>query len=227
MMHLGLLSDPWRVDVAPEPLQAEQLIHWEHAVLSELEVLVQSLQMTNRHSASTADTLIPLLFGSLDALRDQIHGFQALAKTYRTRIHGDFHLGQVLRRTDSRYVIVDFDGEPHRSLTARRQKYAPLRDVAGMLRSFAYARGTVERESGDVNRAGLRAWESGARSAFLSAYSEAVASAPVRLIPESVDDVRRALSALEIEKAIYECNYELNNRPDWLWLPLSRLVQSG
>jgi maltose alpha-D-glucosyltransferase / alpha-amylase len=94
------------------------------------------------------------------------------------------------------------------------------------MRSFAYCRGTVEHEAEPETAATLRAWESSARAAFMDRYSDVARTAPVPIIPEAPDEIRRGLAALEIEKAVYECGYELNNRPDWLWLPLSRLVQS-
>ena len=103
-----------------------------------------------------------------------------------------------------------------------------LRDVAGMLRSFSYARGTAERSSQSTGRpeAWLE-WERSTRDRFVRRYLERISNHPIRLVPSSAEDVRIALGALELEKAIYECGYELSNRPEWLWLPLSRLVRAS
>jgi maltose alpha-D-glucosyltransferase/alpha-amylase len=123
---------------------------------------------------------------------------------------------------------VDFDGEPNRPLSERREKYSALRDVAGMLRSFAYARGTAERAGdGRDHSAAWLAWENDARDRFIRRYQERLSDHAILLIPERTEDTRVAFTALELEKAIYECGYELGNRPDWLWLPLSRLVRAG
>ena len=98
-----------------------------------------------------------------------------------------------------------------------------------MLRSFAYASATValESESGSHRRASLRAWEHDARDTFLAAYLRTVRTHRPDLIPSADDDVRQAVEALELEKAIYEVEYELNNRPAWLWLPLTQLARTG
>lgn len=225
-MHLGLLSDPWRSDVSAEPISDGTLTEWEEGILAELDGLAGTLKSGTPSTDESVSLLLPLLSGALPALRDQIRGIRALAGTYRMRIHGDYHLGQVLRTIDDRYVVVDFDGEPQRTLDERRRKYSALRDVAGMLRSFAYARGTAERSMPDRSAADFRTWESEARRALLDGYFPVARSAQVPILPAAADDMRRALTALEIEKAIYEFGYEINNRPEWLWLPLSRLVSA-
>ncbi len=118
-----------------------------------------------------------------------------------TRIHGDYHLGQLLARTDGGFSVIDFEGEPARPLAERRRPTSPLRDVAGMLRSLDYAARTAE-AAGSVAAA---AWLPQARDAFLGAYG---ATGPL-------------VEAFELEKACYEVRYEASNRPDWLWLPLA------
>lgn len=223
-MHLALLGDPWRKDVSPEPIRSEHISQWEFAALEALESLSQSLEARDPSADPKAADLVPLLQSSLPILRDQISGFQGLSGSYRMRVHGDYHLGQVMKAIDGRFVIVDFDGEPNRPLAERRQKFSALKDVAGMLRSLAYARGTIEQRSAAELSADLRTWEFDARSAYLDSYLILVREAPVPIVPTASDDIRRALAAIELEKAIYECGYELSNRPDWLWLPLSRLV---
>jgi trehalose synthase-fused probable maltokinase len=227
-MHIGLTSDPWRRDVAPEPIKSADIADWEQAginALGELERKIAGLQSTLQPDALRLVRLLPT---AAAVLREQIHGFGALRGTYRIRIHGDYHLGQLLRKPDGGYVVVDFDGEPNRPLHERRDKYSALRDLAGMLRSFAYARGTAERSDPVLGRsAAWLAWENRARDLFIRRYLGRVARQPTPLVPASLEDTRIALAALELEKAVYECEYELGNRPDWLWLPLSRLVRAG
>jgi maltose alpha-D-glucosyltransferase / alpha-amylase len=149
----------------------------------------------------------------------------------KTRFHGDYHLGQVLRAEDAdpgserEWVVLDFEGEPARPMAERRAKQSPLRDVAGMLRSFNYAvRMAIAREdraaatSSAPIEAWAAAWEREIRQIFLDAYTEAVAGS--RLVPEDPAAMRRALAVFELDKAIYELGYELNNRPDWIWVPV-------
>jgi maltose alpha-D-glucosyltransferase/alpha-amylase len=140
-----------------------------------------------------------------------------------TRIHGDFHLGQVLvAGTD--VVIIDFEGEPLKSLKERRAKMSPMRDVAGMIRSFDYAAGVVERE-GQLSASGLghaRAhallddFRRTAQTAFLAGYDEGRGSA-------LTSQEQKLVTAFAIEKAAYEITYEAANRPDWIDIPLRGL----
>jgi len=145
----------------------------------------------------------------------------------RIRCHGDFHLGQVLF-TGKDFVIIDFEGEPARSIGERRLKRSPLRDVAGMLRSFHYAahsalftqraRGVERREDLDFLASWADSWRLWMGAAFLRDYLEAVS--PGRLLPESGPEIELLLEIFLLEKAVYELGYELNNRPDWVVIPL-------
>ncbi|QXC59777.1 hypothetical protein KSP35_15500 [Aquihabitans sp. G128] len=139
------------------------------------------------------------------------------------RHHGDLHLGQVVLGPDG-WVILDFEGEPTRSLDERRQRHSPLRDVAGMLRSFAYAAATHRRSDGRPLSPG---WEPAARAAFLDGY---LATVDPALLPSSAAATRTLLTLLELEKVVYEIDYELAHRPDWVGLPvegLRRLLEGG
>jgi trehalose synthase-fused probable maltokinase len=113
------------------------------------------------------------------------------------------------------WVILDFEGEPARSLAERRRKRSPLRDVAGMLRSFAYASNAVALLRGVDPPDG---WEERARSEFLSGYFETVDPA---LLPAGQVAIDRLLAVFELEKAVYELRYELDNRPDWVSIPVN------
>ncbi len=132
----------------------------------------------------------------------------ASAETARaTRIHGDYHLGQLLR-TGTGFTVIDFEGEPARTLAERRAPASPLRDLSGMLRSLDYAAQVAHRDRGGPLP---DSWVPAARAALLSGYG-GLTHAEERLC-----------TAFEIEKACYEVRYEANNRPDWLWLPLAAL----
>jgi trehalose synthase-fused probable maltokinase len=134
------------------------------------------------------------------------------------RTHGDYHLGQTLH-TPRGWVIIDFEGEPARPLPERRLKRSPLRDVAGMLRSFAYVTSAVELLRGQAAPEG---YEQRMREQFLSSYFAAVDST---LMPSGETAIANLLSIYELEKAIYELRYELNNRPDWTPIPVAGIVR--
>ena len=139
------------------------------------------------------------------------------------RIHGDYHLGQTLHN-EYGWTLLDFEGEPARPLSARRQKRSPLRDVASMLRSFSYATWAVKLQRGLEAPDGF---EDRARTAFLDAYFGTVDPA---LLPTGQTQVSSLLSTFELEKALYELQYELDNRPDWVPIPVAgilRLVEAG
>jgi maltokinase len=131
-----------------------------------------------------------------------------------TRTHGDYHLGQTLN-TSTGWIILDFEGEPARPLPERRQKRSPLRDVASMLRSFAYVTSAVEMMEG---RQAPEDFEQRAREHFLGQYLEHV---DPTLLPAGEAAIANLLSIYELEKAIYELQYELNNRPDWVPIPVA------
>jgi maltokinase len=133
------------------------------------------------------------------------------------RTHGDYHLGQAIWNGES-WVIFDFEGEPARSVVERRRKRSPLRDVAGMLRSFAYAASAAELERSVEPPEG---WEERARDAFLGGY---VSEVDPNLIP-SGSSFDRLLAVFELEKAVYELRYELDNRPDWVRIPVAGVLR--
>jgi maltokinase len=130
------------------------------------------------------------------------------------RTHGDYHLGQTLR-TQSGWVILDFEGEPARSLPERRQKRSPLRDVAGMLRSFAYVASAAQIQRGVE---APEDWEERARKTFLAHYLEHVEPS---LLPHGEQAIANLLAVFELEKAVYELRYELDHRPDWVSIPVA------
>ncbi|MGI9189984.1 MAG: alpha-glucosidase C-terminal domain-containing protein, partial [Longimicrobiaceae bacterium] len=245
-LHLALASAPRdRADLAPEPLTSDDVAHWTRAahaqvtaVLGEVAARIESIP------GAVAPALLPHLDAAVRAephAKLLLNGMQRLEEggTVKTRLHGDLHLGQLLRaaghpRADTEpWYVIDFEGEPIRSLAERRAKNTPLRDVAGMLRSFSYAACTAEtawrqtHPDADVERirrwAG--AWEREVRERFLTAYLERTDHAP--FLPSDPAAVREVLAALELDKAVYELGYELNNRPEWLWIPLRALPKNA
>jgi maltose alpha-D-glucosyltransferase/alpha-amylase len=164
---------------------------------------------------------------------DLLHQLDALERLQspivRIRCHGDYHLGQVLV-TEGDVVIIDFEGEPARPLAERRRKWSPLRDVAGMLRSFSYAALTglaaaTQTRPEDVERLTPWAdlWETWIGALFLRAYLTGTHGAA--FIPADTGDLDALLNAFMLDKALYELGYELNNRPDWVHIPLTGLLR--
>ena len=164
------------------------------------------------------EALEPILNRS-DDVRERLRGLGQLGAIGKIiRPHGDYHLGQVLFASGN-WLIIDFEGEPARPLPERRRKRSPLRDVAGMLRSFAYAAsaGTILRGV-DVPDG----WEERARGEFLDGYLSTVDHS---LLPASEEATTRLLTIFELEKAVYELRYELDNRPEWASIPVAGMVR--
>jgi maltose alpha-D-glucosyltransferase/alpha-amylase len=140
---------------------------------------------------------------------------------HKIRVHGDYHLGQTLK-TRTGFVIIDFEGEPARSLAARREKTSPLKDVAGMLRSFDYALATAA--DADPVRLNPRRRSFDLRRPFLDAYFQQAAATGSMTVPESPGDRIAWVRFFELAKAFYELEYELNNRPTWARIPLAAIL---
>jgi maltose alpha-D-glucosyltransferase / alpha-amylase len=208
----------------PEPLDGGALSALleemqTHAAVS-LRLLEQRLPMLNEASRAQADAVLV----SRTALLGRFEELRTLDRAgSRIRIHGDYHLGQVLR-TEEDFVILDFEGEPARPISERRAKQSPLKDVAGMVRSYSYAAYaalfTFTVHAPDTF-AGLEswadAWQHWAAEAFLGGYKTTMGDAA--LVPTD-DSSSVLLQAFVLDKALYELAYELNNRPDWVRVPL-------
>jgi maltose alpha-D-glucosyltransferase/alpha-amylase len=146
----------------------------------------------------------------------------------RIRCHGDYHLGQVLF-TGKDFVIIDFEGEPARPVSERRLKRSPLRDVAGMLRSFNYAAlsklksNAIRPEDALQLKPWAAYWTLWVSVSFLKGYLEATRQAV--FMPKSPDEITLLLDIYLLEKVIYELSYELNNRPDWVGVPIAGILE--
>jgi maltokinase len=209
-LHSALGSDLSSPAFAPEKPSAESLGLLTASVDEAIERIF--LQLPDRAS------LEPIA-GRGEEVREQLRlltGGGAAGKVIRT--HGDYHLGQTLL-AERGWVVLDFEGEPARALPERRRKHSPLRDVAGMMRSFAYAASASEILRGVVPP---EDWERRARDEFLDAYLESVDPS---LLPAGRPGVEQLLSVFELEKAVYELRYELNNRPDWVGIPVTGILR--
>jgi trehalose synthase-fused probable maltokinase len=209
-MHAALGSDPSDPDFAPEQPSSESLHLLTATVDEEIERVFLDLP--------DAPALAPIA-GRGEDVREHLRAMSGIGVAGRViRHHGDFHLGQTML-TDRGWIILDFEGEPARSLRERRLKRSPLRDVAGMMRSFAYVASAAGILRGVTAPAG---WEARARDEFLAGYLERVDPA---LLPPGQEAVKRLLAVFELEKAVYELEYELNNRPDWVGIPVAGIVR--
>ena len=210
-MHTALAADPEDPHFAPEEPSAESVALLAASVDEEIERLFRDLP--------DLPALVAVA-GRSGELRDLC---QALAQIgppgLLIRVHGDYHLGQVLWSASEDWVVIDFEGEPARSLPERRNRYSPLRDAAAMLRSFAYAEDAAKLLRGVDAPAG---WEERCREAFLEGYREDV---DPRLLPPSSAGADRLLALFELQKLVYELRYEIANRPDWVGIPVAGLVR--
>ncbi len=225
-LHRALATPTGDPAFEPEPITPDDARMWRARVR---EQAAQTLDLVSRPAdlpeAVRQDAAA--LLAHRDAVFALIESLGTAPAGIKIRHHGDYHLGQVLLQRND-FVIVDFEGEPARPLAMRREKSSPLRDVAGMLRSFAYAghaavqRCTVETPDDRARWKPLLAgWESEARAAFLSAYDHCARAAHLYA---SLEDARPLLRLFELEKALYELRYELRNRPEWTSIPLATLL---
>ena len=232
-LHLALASDPEDPDFAPQPFSETDLRAFAN---SALRLLAANFDLLRRlrdgmadHSRQDADGVLRL--EEVARRRFQILAGLKISATV-TRIHGDYHLGQVLF-TGGDFVIIDFEGEPARALEDRRKKRSPLQDVAGMLRSFHYAAYAplLQQQSGkDLVEEQLQVlghhaeyWQTWVSAAFLRTYLEV--SGDANFIPNDREELALLLDLYLLDKAVYELGYELNNRPSWVRIPLDGISQ--
>jgi maltose alpha-D-glucosyltransferase / alpha-amylase len=228
-LHLALASPTDDPAFAPELLTPESF----KDVLQELQRHASRvLDVLRERVSHLPDEVIEIAAGVLSRRRRILDHFGTLIsigfQTQRIRIHGDYHLGQVLRvKTD--FVILDFEGEPARSLAYRRAKQCPLKDVAGMLRSFSYAAYSsllnyTARHPDDLARLEpwAQLWERTASAAFLRAYRETARGAA--FMPPERSGFQKLLDMFLLDKALYEVLYELNARPAWVRIPLMGIM---
>ena len=223
-LHVALAQPSDDPDFAPEPMsplyQRSLYQSMRSSVRRNLALLRRRKSTLSEDTAEAATELVAREAEILDRLREVA---RRKVDSVRTRIHGDYHLGQVLF-TGNDFVIIDFEGEPLRPLSERRIKRSPLRDVAGMVRSYHYAarsgliqrleEGVIGTEEGARLEPWVDTWFQWAAAAFLEGYLEATDGTSV--VPRDGDDLRMMLDAYLLDKAMYELGYELNNRPNWV-----------
>jgi maltose alpha-D-glucosyltransferase / alpha-amylase len=226
-LHRALATRTGDAAFDPEPVTERDLAQWKAAVRAEAVATFELLAAHRGHLTSPARDDAAELLERRDRLLRHVDACRLpRGAALKTRTHGDYHLGQVLlNKLD--FVITDFEGEPARTIEARRAKHSPLKDVAGMLRSFNYARWTALRQAleghADYERLAPFAedWEARVRRAFLGAYAESVRASGLYA---SFEDMRELLELFELEKALYELRYELGNRPGWVGIPLAGIL---
>jgi trehalose synthase-fused probable maltokinase len=210
-MHAALASDSSDPAFAPEEPSAENLGILAATIDEEIGSVFANLP---------PDPALEPIAGRSEEVRDSLRALAGIGGAGRViRHHGDYHLGQALWSGDD-WVILDFEGEPARSLPERRRKRSPLRDVAGMLRSFAYAASVAEMEHGVAETAD---WESRSREEFLAGYLPA--AEPASILPPGRESLEKLLALFELEKAVYELRYELDHRPEWVRVPVAGIVR--
>jgi len=210
-LHTTLGSDSTDPAFTAEEPSAESLALLTATIDDEIETVFAELP--------TDETALAPIAGRAEDVRERLRGLSQLGAIGKLiRHHGDYHLGQVLWASGD-WLVIDFEGEPARPLAERRRKRSPLRDVAGMLRSFAYAA-----TAGSLLR-GVEVpedWESRAREEFLAGYMDTVDHS---LLPAGEEATARLLAIFELEKAVYELRYELDNRPDWISIPVAGILR--
>ncbi len=230
-LHLALASDRHDPSFAPEPITRQDATEWVASIKQHIEGVLGAIHRNvSSYDPALQKTVADVLRKKPDYLK-KVEDLQELGdvKISKIRCHGDYHLGQVLK-TEEGFCILDFEGEPLRSLESRRHKTSPLKDVAGMLRSYSYAAHAGLRAldpAGEHQRAYLESWahtwERMASRSFLAGYLDETRRAQADFVPASHDLLHRILSVFVLDKAIYELGYELSHRPTWVSLPLEGL----
>ncbi|HTG27911.1 MAG TPA: putative maltokinase [Methylomirabilota bacterium] len=235
-LHLALGSPaaPTEADFAPEPFDDKFQRSFEDALLELTNRIFGQLRHAQDRLPENAKPKVEKVLGSEPQIIERFHAaLSAPIRAVRTRIHGDYHLGQVLY-TGADFVIIDFEGEPARPLSQRRLKRSPLQDVAGMLRSFHYAAhapllastGSVNVDDGNREKLNgwAEVWGKWISDRFLEEYLKTARGA--EFLPPSREEIMALLQLHVLEKAVYELGYELNNRPDWVAIPLEGISKT-
>ena len=227
-LHAALASDPADPAFAPEHIsQQDQRSIYQSlngVALRSMELLRSQLKKLPEDAREEARQVLELEPRIMSTLRAFLG--RRLTST-RIRVHGDYHLGQVLY-TGHDFVIIDFEGEPTRTLYERRLKRLALKDVAGMLRSFHYASETalksenIPAESTVRSQAWSRLWVESVSASFLRSYMSTAGTAS--FVPHGTEDLELELRTMLLEKALYELRYELNTRPDWVRIPVRGIL---
>ena len=222
-MHTALAAPTNDPAFAPEPFTQQQAAAEVGAMNRLVDQVFQTIRVRMAQQPAELQPMLKRILDSKPAIRSRFAMLTAAPLTaLRSRTHGDYHLGQVLVTPDNDFVIIDFEGEPARSLEERRAKRSPLRDIAGMLRSFDYAAATVV-AGDDRHTVWARWWVGEATEQFLRGYHITAGAASFQ--PTRQGERLQLLDAYLIEKAVYELHYELNNRPTWVRIPAQGILR--
>jgi maltose alpha-D-glucosyltransferase/alpha-amylase len=229
-LHRALAEKTGDPAFNPEPITNTDLDEWNQQLQDEAITTLEKLARHQHGLDESVQSQTIRLLASRKKVLDRIRALRPVdLQAVKTRYHGDYHLGQVLV-VENDFVIIDFEGEPARSLEERRRKHSALKDVAGMLRSFNYAAFTALNQITQERPADfpllepfVRDWERRTVDAFLTGYRDGVADSPV--YPEGPTYAQALIDQFVLEKAFYELRYELDNRPVWVGVPLSGLYE--
>ncbi len=224
-MHLALSSRPEEVDFTPEPFSLFYQRSLFQSMRTLLRRVMQTLKSRLRNLPADLQAEASWILGAEASILSRLQKITARKlDTARIRIHGDYHLGQVLY-TGKDFILIDFEGEPARAMTERRLKHSPFRDVAGMMRSFHYASCNALLREASLRPDDIPAmmpwtdlWYKFIWGVYLNSYFETVKGAP--FIPGKKEETETMLKIFLLEKAVYELGYELNHRLDWLMVPI-------
>ena len=229
-LHIALAQHTGNAAFEPEPITEKDIAHWVADVSRECHTTLAQLVQRATTWAEPMATLAARVTNAGARLEARIQqAAQTTPAGVKTRLHGDFHLGQVLiHRND--FVLIDFEGEPQRTQEQRRTKHCALRDVAGLLRSFDYARHTALEQSVQASGAHERLeplaqqWLQRVRAGFLHTYSTVAIAGGLYPDQAGFDRALALLDLFELEKALYEARYEMDNRPEWVGVPLAGIL---
>jgi maltose alpha-D-glucosyltransferase/alpha-amylase len=227
-MHMAFATPTDDPAFAAEPVEAADMSRWVDATLEEAEKAFEQLKLAASSLTETSAADVDSLTKARKALTKRLETMRGMSPAgLKTRIHGDYHLGQVLVAQGD-VMIIDFEGEPQHDMAERRAKHSPLRDVAGMVRSFDYAAWSaldrLQARTGSPDpllRERAFAWRDRSVRDFLAAYWDAATRSG--LTPEA-DAFRGLLDLFLLQKGFYEVNYEAANRPAWLSIPVRGLL---
>lgn len=224
-LHNALASIGGNEAFAPVAVSHEDTLRWAADFSKLTDSVMRTLEARRHLLEGAASSMAGRLMAEKQKLSrsaDNVADLHTLG-VRRIRVHGDYHLGQVLKAGRKLYII-DFEGEPMRSLDYRRSPHCALKDVSGMLRSLDYAASFSARRAGTPESESIFSrWSRLAQGAFLESYW-ASSGRDMQFLPPTFDGMEKALAFFTIEKAVYELDYELNNRPSWVGIPLAAIL---
>jgi maltose alpha-D-glucosyltransferase/alpha-amylase len=223
-LHVALASDDTVEAFAPEPVTPDDRTLWRATIASQSERAMVLVEHHHQNWVGEASRLGQSLLRARSTIAERLRTFDLWSQVplQKIRVHGDYHLGQVLK-TPAGFALIDFEGEPTRPLGERRRKQCALKDVAGMIRSFQYAAQSAREHGGDsVDPPRVAAV---LRDAFLEGYRTRAVAASTPFLPTDPAATEAWIRFFELEKALYEIEYEINNRPAWVHIPLRGMLE--